>query len=296
MPDLRSFLNKGHRRASRSPSRLTSVAQLSPPVRVAVMVALFAGGAVNAEPAAAQPVATSKSDPFEPFAAETALRFGIPASWIKAIMQVESQGVVRVVSPKGVMGLMQIMPHTWTGLQSRYGLGANPFDPHDNILAGAAYLRKLHDRFGAAGFLAAYNAGPRHSEDHLATSRPLPLETQGYVAGLTPLLRDDGSAPGNIITTIIRSWTSSLLFTMRANDSSSAGSALFVVGNKRQPIARPATDWAGFAPQSEGLFAPLSAREPGYEPPSVSSGSGGPSDRFECGRRGAEATNPRTAR
>jgi soluble lytic murein transglycosylase-like protein len=55
-------------------------------------------------PAAAQPVATSKSDPFEPFAAEAALRFGIPASWIKAIMQAESRGVVPAVSPKGVMG------------------------------------------------------------------------------------------------------------------------------------------------------------------------------------------------
>jgi soluble lytic murein transglycosylase-like protein len=122
---------------------------------------------------------------------------------------------------------MQTMPDTWAGSQSRYGLGANPFDPHDNILAGAAYLRKLHDRFGAAGFLAAYNAGPGRSEDHLATSRPLPVETQGYVAGLTPLLRDDRSAPGNFIADIIRSGTSSLLFPMRANDSSSTGSALF---------------------------------------------------------------------
>jgi len=36
---------------------------------------------------------------------------------------------------------MQIMPQTWSGLRLRYGLGANPYDPHDNILAGAAYLR-----------------------------------------------------------------------------------------------------------------------------------------------------------
>ena len=101
-------------------------------------------------------------------------------------------------------------------MRSRYGLGADPFDPHDNILAGAAYLRELHDRYGAAGFLAAYNAGPGRYEDHLATGRPLPAETQAYVAALAPLLRDDGSAPGNFITAIIRSWTSSPLFPVRA--------------------------------------------------------------------------------
>ena len=53
------------------------------------------------------------------------------------------------------MGLMQIMPKTWTELRARYGLGADPYDPHDNILAGAAYIRELHDRYGSPGFLAA---------------------------------------------------------------------------------------------------------------------------------------------
>ena len=80
------------------------------------------------------------------------------------------------------MGLMQIMPQTWSGLRLRYGLGANPYDPHDNILAGAAYLRELHDRYGAPGFLAAYNAGPARYDDHLATGRPLPAETRAYVS------------------------------------------------------------------------------------------------------------------
>jgi soluble lytic murein transglycosylase-like protein len=76
------------------------------------------------------------------------------------------------------MGLMQIMPETWATLRLRYGLGADPFDPHDNILAGAAYLRELHDRYGSPGFLAAYNAGPARYEDHLATGQPLPAETR----------------------------------------------------------------------------------------------------------------------
>ncbi|MBN9559469.1 MAG: lytic transglycosylase domain-containing protein [Alphaproteobacteria bacterium] len=233
-------------------------------VLVAVMVVLFAAcGIANAQPVApAQSAVTSKSDRIERFVAEAALRFGIPASWIKTVMQAESRGAVRAVSPKGAMGLMQIMPQTWADLRSHYGLGANPFDPHDNILAGAAYLRELHDRYGAAGFLAAYNAGPGRYEEHLASGRPLPLETQAYVAALGPLLRDGASAPGNIITAIIRSWTGSPLFPARANDASSAGPASFGDAGKRRSMARPAADWAGLAPQSEGLFAPRSAREP----------------------------------
>jgi len=86
------------------------------------------------------------------------------------------------------MGLMQLMPGTWVELSVRYGLGLDPFDPRDNILAGTAYLRELHDRFGSAGFLAAYHAGPSRYEQHLATGQPLPPETVAYVAAVTPLL------------------------------------------------------------------------------------------------------------
>jgi transglycosylase-like protein with SLT domain len=231
-------------------------------LHLVVMVVLFAAcGIANAQPVAAtQSTVTSKSDRIERFVAEAALRFGIPTSWITAVMQAESRGVVRAVSPKGAMGLMQIMPDTWSGLRSRYGLGADPFDPHDNILAGAAYLRELHDRYGAAGVLAAYNAGPRRYEDHLASGRPLPAETQAYVSALAPLLREDGSVPGNVITAIIRSWTSSPLFAVRANDVSIAGRVSSDDLGKRRSATRPATDWTGLAPQSAGLFAPMSAR------------------------------------
>jgi hypothetical protein len=233
-------------------------------LHVVVMAVLFATcGIANAQPvAAAQSTVTSKSDRIERFVAEAALRFGIPTSWITAVMQAESRGVVRAVSPKGAMGLMQIMPDTWSGLRSRYGLGPNPFDPHDNIVAGAAYLRELHDRYGTAGFLAAYNAGPRRYEDHLTSGRPLPAETQAYVSALAPLLREDGSAPGDVITAIVRTWISSPLFPVRANDVSSAGRASSDDLGKRRSATRPATDWTGLAPQSAGLFAPLSARGP----------------------------------
>ena len=231
--------------------------------RVAVVVVLLAAcGIASAQAAAvAQSAVTSKTDRIERFVAEAALRFGIPASWIEAIMQAESRGAVRAVSPKGAMGLMQIMPQTWADLRSRYGLGVDPFDPHDNILAGAAYLRELHDRYGSAGFLAAYNAGPERYEDHLASGRSLPLETQAYVAALSPLLRDDGPVAGNVVAAVIRSWTSSPLFPVRANDASSTAAASSGDSGRRRFIARPGTDWTGLAPQSEGLFAPLSAGE-----------------------------------
>jgi len=115
-----------------------------------------------------------------------AARFDLPSDLIEAVIAAESGGRVRAVSPAGAMGLMQLMPGTWSDLRARLGLGADPFDPADNILAGAAYLRDLLDRYGAPGFLAAYNAGPARYEASLA-GRPLPLETRLYVVRLSGL-------------------------------------------------------------------------------------------------------------
>ena len=103
-------------------------------------------------------------------------------------MQVESGGDEHAISSRGAMGLMQLMPGTWVELSVRYGLGFDPFDRSRQHIAGAAYLKDMHDRFGSAGFLAAYHAGPARYEQHLATGRPLPQETTAYVAAVTPLL------------------------------------------------------------------------------------------------------------
>jgi hypothetical protein len=89
------------------------------------------------------------------------------------------------------MGLMQLMPSSWVELSARYGLGLDPFDARDNILAGTAYLKEMHDRFGSAGFLAAYHAGPWRYEKHLVAGKPLPYETKDYVAAITPLLDNE---------------------------------------------------------------------------------------------------------
>ena len=125
---------------------------------------------------------------FAELVADAAARFAMPARWISAVMQIESSGDERAISSRGAMGLMQLMPTTWVELSARYGLGLDPFDSRDNILAGAAYLKELHDRFGSAGFLVAYHAGPARYEQHLATGRPLPTETTAYVAAVTSLL------------------------------------------------------------------------------------------------------------
>jgi hypothetical protein len=111
--------------------------------------------------AQATPIAVrSASESYAGLIAEAAQRFAIPEAWIRAIMRIESRGDRRAVSPKGAMGLMQLMPETWAALRARYGLGRDAFDAHDNIVAGAAFLREMHDRYGSPGFLAAYNAGP----------------------------------------------------------------------------------------------------------------------------------------
>jgi soluble lytic murein transglycosylase-like protein len=121
--------------------------------------------------------------------AEASRRFGVPQAWIAAVMQAESRGQTHwkgrpITSVAGAMGLMQLMPGTWEAMRRRHGLGPDPHDPRDNILAGTAYLRAMYDRFGYPGLFAAYNAGPGRYADHLRTGRSLPSETRGYIAQL----------------------------------------------------------------------------------------------------------------
>jgi len=126
---------------------------------------------------------------WRPYIEEAARRFGIPQAWIAAVMQAESRGRTHlngrpITSHAGAMGLMQVTPGTWAAMRRRHGLGPDPHDPRDNILAGAAYLREMHDQFGYPGLFAAYNAGPGRYAEHLRTGRPLPAETRGYIAQL----------------------------------------------------------------------------------------------------------------
>jgi Transglycosylase SLT domain len=121
------------------------------------------------------------------YISEAARRFGRPEAWVRAVMQAESGGVADAKSSAGAIGLMQIMPETYAELRARYGLGANAYDPHDNIIAGTAYMSEMIELFGVPNFLAAYNAGPARLQDHLQRGRPLPEETQRYLAQIGDL-------------------------------------------------------------------------------------------------------------
>ena len=140
------------------------------------------------------------SDPWGPYITEAAAKFDVPERWVREVMRQESGGSLYgrggdlITSGAGAMGLMQVMPATYDELRGRYPeLGSDPFDPHNNILAGTAYIREMYDIYGSPGFLAAYNAGPGRLDDYLTRSRSLPLETRRYVASIGP--RIAGTSP-----------------------------------------------------------------------------------------------------
>jgi hypothetical protein len=133
------------------------------------------------------------NDPWGPYIHQASTRFGVPELWIREVMRQESGGDETAVSSAGAMGLMQVMPSTYAILRNQYALGDDPFEPHNNIMAGTAYIKEMYDRYGSPGFLAAYNAGPQRVDDYLATGDPLPDETVNYVASIAP--RIAGTTP-----------------------------------------------------------------------------------------------------
>ena len=140
------------------------------------------------------------SDPWGPYISEAAAKFDVPDRWIREVMRQESGGKLfgrngdLVTSGAGAMGLMQVMPATYDELRARYReLGDDPYDPHNNIMAGTAYIREMYDIYGSPGFLAAYNAGPGRLDDYLTRNRTLPEETRRYVASIGPKI--SGSEP-----------------------------------------------------------------------------------------------------
>ncbi|MEP6831597.1 MAG: lytic transglycosylase domain-containing protein [Rhizomicrobium sp.] len=133
---------------------------------------------------------------WEPVIQDASRRFKIPAEWIRAVMRQESGGRTMlaenlpIVSSTGAMGIMQVMPGTYTEMASQYRLGGDPHNPRDNIFAGTAYLKWLHFKYGYPAMFAAYNDGPGNIEGHLHRGRPLPAETRGYIAHIAKSLGD----------------------------------------------------------------------------------------------------------
>jgi soluble lytic murein transglycosylase-like protein len=119
---------------------------------------------------------------YDPIIAEASSRHDLDPRLIKAVIQVESGFNSGARSPKGAMGLMQLMPQT----ASRFQVGQNPYDPVRNIQAGAKYLRTLLNEFVELPLaLAAYNAG----EGAVRRFGGIPpyAETRAYVARILAL-------------------------------------------------------------------------------------------------------------
>ena len=100
---------------------------------------------------------------WEPLVGEASKRIHVPQEWIRAVIRMESGGRtlmgenLPITSDMGAMGIMQVLPQTYADMRLQYGLGADPYDPHDNVIAGTAYLKWLYGKYGNPGMFAAYN-------------------------------------------------------------------------------------------------------------------------------------------
>ena len=133
------------------------------------------------EPAASEAIAPV---PYSELIDRAAAREGLDARLVRAVIQVESAYRSKARSPKGAMGLMQLMPAT----ARQYEVG-DPYDPSDNIGAGTRHLKSLLGRFELPLALAAYNAGEAAVERFRGIP-PYP-ETQDYVRRVLRLLGRD---------------------------------------------------------------------------------------------------------
>ncbi len=195
---------------------------------------------------------------------DAAQQFGIPDTWIRGVMRAESGGRTRlngkpITSPKGAMGLMQVMPDTYQTLRVQYDLGDDAYDPHDNIFAGAAYLRQMYDRYGYPSLFAAYNAGPKRLDDFLLRGQALPRETLNYVASIVPGADSALSGAGNVES--ISAFAPSV--DTQSTQNSASGNALFFIRNDAETAPATAHSNSPAAPFSStnnaALFVPLAA-------------------------------------
>jgi soluble lytic murein transglycosylase-like protein len=128
-------------------------------------------------------VASERGRLYDDLILENARANGVRADLVRAVVQVESAFNPYARSPKGALGLMQLMPAT----VQQFGV-KNPFNPAENVRAGVAYLRQLLDRYSNNEelALAAYNAGPGAVDKH-GQSVPPYRETRNYVAQISQI-------------------------------------------------------------------------------------------------------------
>ncbi|WP_241484136.1 lytic transglycosylase domain-containing protein [Ruegeria sp. ANG-R] len=148
---------------------------LEPAFRAGAMVCLRYEDRGHAEQATPQKSSPRSSSPWASEAERAALRHGVPAPLFHALIHQESRWNADAVSPKGALGLAQLMPPTAAAL------GVDPHDPVQNLDGGARYLKAMFLKFGNWGLaLAAYNAGPEAVERYAGV--PPYAETTHYVA------------------------------------------------------------------------------------------------------------------
>jgi soluble lytic murein transglycosylase-like protein len=145
------------------------------------------------------PLLLSTSASYEPAIVQHSLLQGIRADLVRAVIQVESAFNPRAVSPKGAMGLMQLMPAT----AARFKV-MDPFNPGENIRGGVGYLKLLLDRYDQKEelALAAYNAGPLAVDRHGSQIPPY-LETQNYVKRINAISATKQGASGTQIYKVV---------------------------------------------------------------------------------------------
>jgi hypothetical protein len=131
--------------------------------------------------------ASDRSSPYEPIIQQASQTYGVDPALIRAVIRAESNFKNESTSPKGAMGLMQIMPVTAKDLGIR-----DAYDPQQNIMGGTRYLKSLLDRYNGdvPTALAAYNWGMGNVERH---PEKLPRETRFYISRIQQFL-DEGRA------------------------------------------------------------------------------------------------------
>jgi soluble lytic murein transglycosylase-like protein len=131
-------------------------------------------------------VAVPPEQAYEGLIREAAARYRLDPSLIRSVMAAESAFDPSSVSRDGALGLMQLMPH----IAEAFGV-EHPFDPRENIMAGAQLLRELLDQHhgDVALAVASYNAGPTAVADYGGVVPPF-AETEGYVKRVRDLMAD----------------------------------------------------------------------------------------------------------
>jgi soluble lytic murein transglycosylase-like protein len=127
----------------------------------------------------------AKAGQYDAIIERAAMSASVEPNLLRAVIVVESGFNPRAVSKRGAVGLMQLMPATAT----RFGV-SNPYDPRENVRAGARYLKFLIDRFGqdVRLALAAYNAG-EEAVDRNGGQIPPFTETLAYVPRVLKIYR-----------------------------------------------------------------------------------------------------------